>query len=70
MIYLNDVEAGGATEFPRLNISVPPQQGALLCWNNALADGSPNDQTIHAARPVERGVKYVITKWYRTRPWG
>lgn len=70
MIYLNSVEAGGATEFPRLNLSVPPQQGTLLCWNNAKADGSPNDQTIHAALPVERGVKYVITKWYRTRPWG
>jgi prolyl 4-hydroxylase len=69
MIYLNDVEAGGVTEFPRLGISVPPQQGTLLCWNNARTDGTPNDQTIHAARPVERGVKYVITKWYRTRTW-
>lgn len=71
MIYLNDVEAGGgATKFPRLEISIPPQQGTLLCWNNAKADGSPNEQTIHAALPVERGVKYVITKWYRTRAWG
>ncbi len=70
MIYLNDVEAGGATEFPRLGVSVTPLQGFLLCWNNARPDGSPHELTLHAARPVERGVKYVITKWYRTRRWG
>lgn len=69
MIYLNDVEAGGATEFPRVGVSVAPLQGFLLCWNNACADGTPNELTLHAARPVERGVKYVITKWYRTRVW-
>ena len=69
MVFLNDVEAGGATEFVRLGVSIPPQTGTLLVWNNALPDGSPNWDTMHAARPVERGVKYVITKWFRTRPW-
>ncbi|MCX7864254.1 MAG: 2OG-Fe(II) oxygenase [Novosphingobium sp.] len=69
MAFLNDVEEGGATEFPRLGISIPPQQGALLIWNNADYNGVPNDATLHAATPVVRGVKYVITKWFRTRPW-
>lgn len=69
MVFLNDVEEGGATEFPRLGISIPPQGGALLLWNNADREGKPNDATTHAALPVERGVKYVITKWFRTRPW-
>lgn len=69
MAFLNEVEAGGATQFPRLGISIPPQAGALLVWNNALPDGTPNGDTLHAALPVERGVKYVVTKWFRTRPW-
>ena len=69
MIYLNDVEAGGETTFPRLNVSIPPQRGALIVWNNALPDGSPNPDTLHAALPVNAGVKYVVTKWFRTRPW-
>ena len=69
MIYLNEVEAGGITVFPHIGVSVPPQQGMLLTWNNATVDGAPNDLTLHAAMPVERGVKYVITKWYRTRAW-
>lgn len=69
MAYLNDVEEGGTTEFPELNIEIPPQKGALLIWNNARPDGEPNPKTKHAATPVVRGTKYVITKWFRTRPW-
>ena len=69
MIFLNDVEEGGSTEFTRLGISIPPQQGAVIIWNNANPDGTPNHQTMHAATPVVQGVKYVITKWFRTRPW-
>lgn len=70
MIYLNDVEEGGATDFHYLNCSCPPQRGSLLTWNNATPEGEPNSMTLHAGTPVVRGVKYVITKWYRTRPWG
>lgn len=70
MVYLNDVEAGGLTDFVNLGVTIPPQRGALLLWNNANLDGTPNHATMHAAQPVERGVKYVITKWFRTRPWG
>ncbi|HOA48795.1 MAG TPA: 2OG-Fe(II) oxygenase [Novosphingobium sp.] len=70
MAYLNDVEAGGATEFLNLGISIAPQRGALIVWNNAGIDGSLNQATLHAGRPVEAGVKYVITKWYRSRKWG
>ncbi|MBS0256038.1 MAG: 2OG-Fe(II) oxygenase [Proteobacteria bacterium] len=69
MIYLNDVEEGGTTEFLRLGIGIPPQAGTLLAWNNARPDGIVNDATLHAATPVLRGQKYVITKWYRTRRW-
>ncbi|PKP95560.1 MAG: 2OG-Fe(II) oxygenase [Alphaproteobacteria bacterium HGW-Alphaproteobacteria-14] len=69
MAYLNAVEAGGATLFSGLGIQIEPQPGVLLIWNNALPDGRPNESTLHASLPVERGTKYVITKWYRTREW-
>jgi len=70
MVYLNDVEEGGTTEFTRLGLGVEPQRGALLLWNNATREGLPNWDTMHAALPVLRGEKYVITKWFRTRRWG
>jgi prolyl 4-hydroxylase len=69
MAYLNDVEAGGITEFPELGVKITPERGMLVIWNNATPGGEPNHATLHAALPVEAGVKYVITKWFRTRPW-
>ena len=70
MIYLNDVEDGGTTDFPRIGVAIPPQRGALIVWNNCLPDGSLNQDTLHAGTPVITGTKYIITKWYRTRKWG
>lgn len=69
MMYLNAVEEGGETHFTRAGFMVPPRPGTLLIWNNMAPDGAPNGETLHAARPVVRGVKYVLTKWYRERPW-
>lgn len=69
MLYLNAVEAGGDTQFLQAGFMVPPRPGTLLVWNNMCADGSPNPDTLHAALPVARGAKYVLTKWYRERPW-
>jgi prolyl 4-hydroxylase len=70
MIYLNAVEAGGATRFKEVGKIIQPETGKLLCWNNHRADGTLNGATIHHGMKVRKGVKYVITKWYRERPWG
>jgi prolyl 4-hydroxylase len=69
MAFLNAVESGGETHFVEVGAKIEPKQGVLLVWNNALADGSPNENALHAGTPVVAGVKYVITRWYRTRPW-
>jgi len=69
MIYLSSVEAGGETHFPHCEFMVQPVEGMLLAWNNMERDGSPNRNSLHAARPVESGAKYVVTKWFRERRW-
>jgi prolyl 4-hydroxylase len=69
MVFLREPEAGGHTHFPRANIKVAPRRGNLLCWNNLDGKGDPNYFSMHQGMPVESGVKYVITKWYRERPW-
>ena len=70
MIYLNEPAAGGATRFKTIAKTVQPETGKLLAWNNLRADGRPNVNTLHHGMKVRRGTKYIITKWYRERPWG
>ena len=70
MVYLNDVEAGGATRFKVIDKLIQPEAGKLVGWNNRRADGSPNPATLHHAMKVRKGRKYVITQWYRERAWG
>ncbi|NTS64392.1 2OG-Fe(II) oxygenase [Sphingomonas sp. HHU CXW] len=70
MVYLNEPEAGGATRFKAVDKTIQPEVGKLVCWNNHRADGSLNSATIHHGMKVRAGTKYVITKWYRERPWG
>lgn len=70
MVYLNDVAAGGGTRFKAINKIFQPEAGKLLCWNNRRPDGTVNPNSLHHGMKVRKGLKYVITKWYRERPWG
>jgi prolyl 4-hydroxylase len=69
MVYLNQPEAGGATRFKQIGKIIHPETGKLLAWDNLLADGRPNYATLHQGMPVRAGVKYIITCWFRQRPW-
>jgi prolyl 4-hydroxylase len=69
MVFLNAPEAGGQTAFPDAGIKVAPRPGNLLTWNNLDGSGQPNPFTLHQGCPVTAGDKYIITKWYRERPW-
>ncbi len=70
MIYLNEPEAGGATRFVAIDKLVKPEMGKLLAWNNLTPEGHVNGNTLHHGMKVRAGTKYVITKWFRERPWG
>lgn len=69
MVYLNEPGAGGATRFKQLGKIIQPETGKLLGWNNLLPDGRPNYATLHQGMPVRTGTKYIITCWFRERPW-
>lgn len=69
MIYLNHVEEGGATWFPRAGVRFKPKKGLMLIWSNMSADGSPNYDTLHEGMRVVEGQKYIITKWFRENAW-
>ena len=68
-LYLNDVEAGGGTNFDQLNITVLPKRGRALLWPSVLND-HPDDKDprmTHQALPVERGIKYAANAWFHMR---
>jgi prolyl 4-hydroxylase len=74
MIYLNDVEEGGYTSFPRAYCSCAPKTGTAIAWNNlhsqASTDnasdwGRENPFSSHCGMPIIRGEKYILTKWFK-----
>jgi prolyl 4-hydroxylase len=69
MVYLNEPAAGGATRFTQIGKTIQPETGKLLAWNNRLSPGSFNPASIHHGMKVRSGIKHIITKWYRERPW-
>ena len=66
LVYLNKVEAGGATQFPKLGITVPAQPGRMVLFHNTTEDISgPHPLSLHAGMPVESGEKWAFNLWFR-----
>ena len=65
MIYLNNVEVGGATVFPKLNLAARPVKNAAIFWYNYQRSGSMDPLSLHAACHVVIGEKWVANKWIR-----
>jgi hypothetical protein len=66
--YLNEVEAGGLTQFPLLDLEVSPIPGSLLAFRNLDQDGQPEPRSLHAGLPVTAGMKWICTLWLREAP--
>lgn len=65
VIYLNDVEEGGETTFPKLNLSVFPNKGMAVYFEYFYSNHELNELTLHAGAPVSKGEKWVATMWMR-----
>lgn len=65
VMYLNDVEQGGETVFPLLNLSVFPTKGMAVYFEYFYSNHELNESTLHAGAPVIKGEKWVATMWMR-----
>ncbi|XP_041449779.1 prolyl 4-hydroxylase subunit alpha-1-like [Drosophila obscura] len=63
LFYLNDVPQGGATLFPRLNISVQPRNGDAILWYNLDDRGEGEQDSLHTSCPIIKGSKWALVKW-------
>ncbi|EEZ97484.1 Prolyl 4-hydroxylase subunit alpha-2-like Protein [Tribolium castaneum] len=67
LFYMSDVEQGGATVFPSIQVSLWPQKGSAAFWYNLHPSGDGDKMTRHAACPVLTGSKWVSNKWIHER---
>lgn len=67
VLYLNDVEDGGETYFPKLGLKVYPKKGMAVYFEYFYNDKTLNELTLHASTPVITGEKWVATLWFRRK---
>lgn len=66
LCYLNDVEEGGETEFPKLKLKIKSKLGRVLIFGNTiLGTSQPHPHSHHAGRSVTKGEKYAMATWWR-----
>lgn len=70
LMYLSDVEEGGATNFPNADSGtkrVQPKKGTAVVFFDYTPDLQPDPKSLHASEPVIKGVKWSLTRWIRAR---
>ncbi|MED6269711.1 Prolyl 4-hydroxylase subunit alpha-1 [Characodon lateralis] len=67
LLYMSDVQAGGATVFTDISAAVQPKKGSAVFWFNLYPSGEGDYRTRHAACPVLLGNKWVSNKWIHER---
>jgi prolyl 4-hydroxylase len=68
LLYLNNVEAGGGTCFPQLDIEVSAKKGRMLLFHNCYVDSAVcHPSSLHGGMPVLQGQKWACNLWFREK---
>ncbi|MFK7864232.1 MAG: prolyl hydroxylase family protein [Pseudohongiellaceae bacterium] len=66
LLYLNDVEEGGGTSFPNLDMEVRAKKGRMVLFHNCYQDKSiRHPDSLHGGMPVLEGEKWACNFWFR-----
>ena len=65
-LYLSDVEGGGGTNFPELDITIEPKRGRALIWPSVYNNDPmmQDPRMIHEALEVTAGTKFAANGWF------
>lgn len=69
IIYLNDVDKGGETEFTTIGLKLFPQVGRLLYFEYTSDNKEDVDLTFHKGSPPADGEKWVMSIWVKREPY-
>lgn len=70
LMYLNSVDHGGETHFPKLGLDIRPQKGRAIVFQSCEDDSNyPDENSLHGSQPVEVGEKWAANLWFRENPF-
>jgi prolyl 4-hydroxylase len=65
LVYLNDEFEGGGTHFPMLGLTIKPERGKAVLFQNLDDAGHVDIYSFHAGLPVGYGKKFACNIWVR-----
>jgi len=66
LLYLNDVEEGGGTSFPNLDMEVRAKKGRMVLFHNCHEGNTVrHPDSLHGGMPVLKGEKWACNFWFR-----
>jgi prolyl 4-hydroxylase len=69
LLYLNDVEEGGWTQFPHIMSNIVPSTGTGILFRNTDAQNLQLRESLHAGLPVIDGEKWIASIWIREKSY-
>jgi len=70
LMYLNEVDDGGGTIFPKLDLQVEAKPGRLVIFHNIEdEDTNLHPHSLHGGMPVSGGEKWACNLWFRAKPY-
>jgi prolyl 4-hydroxylase len=69
LMYLNQGYEGGDLEFPKAGYTYKGKTGDGIFFASQR-DGKPDPMSLHAAKPVVSGEKYILSQWIHNQPFG
>ena len=67
LLYLNDDYDGGELEFPKVGVRYQGKTGDGIYFAHIDANGTPDRLSLHAALPVTRNEKFILSQWIHDR---
>ncbi|MFT6093845.1 MAG: prolyl 4-hydroxylase [Pseudohongiellaceae bacterium] len=66
LLYLSDVEEGGGTSFPNLDMEVRAKKGRMVLFHNCYTGRNiRHPDSLHGGMPVTKGEKWACNLWFR-----
>lgn len=69
LLYLNDDYDGGELEFPKVGLRHRGKAGDGVFFAHVDEQGVPDRKSLHAALPVTRNEKFILSQWIHDRPF-